>query len=147
MTSLSEPVEVPGTPDAEVIAKAMNLIASLGAPDKTKKLLSDLDTAAKSNQKLVKTAGALKSEIDRRKGELSELEDDLHKRESVVTETNIELTKTATDLKNAAADLELRESVLTERNADFCEKKEGAVSYIDGVLQNLKLVRKGLIDG
>ena len=136
----------PDIPDETVIEKAMNLIASLGAPRKTKKMLFDLDTAATANRKLVKTAIALKSEIDRRECELSEHETDLCERESVVTATNLELTETAAALKNAAADLEHRENVLTERNANFCEKKEAAVSYIDGVLQNLNTVRKGLIN-
>lgn len=134
-------------PDETVIEKAMNLIASLGAPGKIRKLLSDLEEAANADRELVKTATALKSEIDRRECELSEHETDLCERESVVTATNLELTETAAALKNAAADLEHRENALTEHQTDFREKKEGAVSYIAGVLQNLDTLRKGLIDG
>ena len=62
-SSLMEPRIVPATPNAKVIEKAINLISALGAPNKIKKLLSDLEAAAKANRELIETATALKSEI------------------------------------------------------------------------------------
>jgi len=143
MTSLAEPLEVDGTPEAEVLEKAMNLIASFNSSDQTKQFISDLEEAANVNRELIATATDLKAEIDQHELEFSERETDLHKREGVVTATNLELTKTATDLKNTAADLESRESALAKRNADFLEKQGRAISYIDGVIENLRSVKQG----
>lgn len=146
-TSLNEPSVVPNVPEETVLERAMNLIASLGAPEDTKQLLSDLEVAATANRELVEEATDLKSELDHRETELSEHETDLCEREDVVktqTKLSLELTTAANDLKT---DLEHRESVLMERQDDFNGKRKDAIIYCDGVLQNLKLVRKGLIDG
>lgn len=142
--TLKSPHVVPDTPDKTVIDKAMDLIASLNASDQTKKLLSDLKKAAKNNDELVETANALKSILDGRESNLKERENYLFKNEKEVADGaahNIELTEKLNSMKT---DLENRESTLIKRQAEFREKQEGAVSYINGVLKNLEAVGKGL---
>ena len=143
MVSLTDPHIVPDVPEETVLERAMNLIGALGAPDETKQLLSDLEVAATVNRELVETATDLKSEIDDRETELSEHETDLCEREDVVktqTKLSLGLTTAANDLKT---DLEHREIALAKRQDDFRDKQERAISYIDGVIENLRAVKQG----
>ena len=145
-TSLNEPSVVPNVPEETVLERAMNLIASLGAPEDTKQLLSDLEVAATANRELVEEATDLKYELDHRETELSEHETALCEREDVVkTQTNLslELSSSANSLK---ADIEIRERALKKSQHDFNERRKDAVVYITNLLKNLDGIKKGLMN-
>jgi len=142
-TKLMGPRVVPDTPDAEVLTQAMSLISTLAAPTKVKQLISDLEEAANANRKLIETATALKSEIDQHEREFSERQAELRNQEvDVIAEAsrNFSLNE---KINSQKANLELRESTLIKRQADFLEKQERTISYIDGVIENLRLVKQG----